>query len=325
MKTLHILGRLAALATLGLVAAQAASAQGYPERPVRVIAGYAAGGGGDTLVRYYAAQLEKATGQKFVVENKVGANGKIATDTTLAAKPDGYTLLIHGTAAVVGNTVLMKDPGYDAMDLQPVATLAQSAFTLAVGPESKAGTLKELVANLKAAGGKMKYGTTSGTALVAAAKFLLDTGTAAERVNYKGAADAVREMVSNQIDFAFVDATFAVAQAKQGRLKILGVTTRDRLASAPDLPTMAEAGAAGYVFTPNWASWFPRGTPKEIVEKVAGLLRDIARSDETKAFLMQSAATPLLSNSVAEATEVVKGDVALWTKVTTDAKIAPEG
>ena len=110
--------------------------------------------------------------------------------------------------------------------------------------------------------------------------------------------DAVREMISNQIDFAFVDATFAVAQAKQGRLRILGVTTRERLATAPDLPTMAEAGAEGYVFTPKWASWLPKGTPKEVVEKVAGLLRDIARSDETKAFLMQSAATPLLTNSV---------------------------
>jgi tripartite-type tricarboxylate transporter receptor subunit TctC len=117
----------------------------------------------------------------------------------------------------------------------------------------------------------------------------------------------------------------AVAQAKQGRVKILGATSRDRLASAPDLTTMTEAGAEGYVFTPNWASWFPRGTPKEIVEKAAGFLRDIARSEETKAFLMQSAATPLITNSVAEATEVVKGDVTLWRKVTTDAKIAPEG
>ena len=186
---------------------------------MRVIAGYPAGGGGDQLVRYYAAQLEKATGQKFVVENKVGANGKIATDTTLMAKPDGYTLLIHGTAAVVGNTVLMKDPGYDAMDLQPVATLAESAFTLTVGPESKANTLKELVANLKAAGGKMKYGTATGVTLVASEKFLLDTGTKAERVNYKGTVDAAREMVSNQIDFLFADATFAVQQAKQGRLE----------------------------------------------------------------------------------------------------------
>src|SRR5687767_10812463 len=108
MGALHNVARLALGLAAGLVAAGAASAQSYPDRPVRVIAGYPAGGGGDALVRYYAAQLEKATGQKFLVENKVGANGKIATDATLMAKPDGYTLLIHGTAAVVGNTVLMK-------------------------------------------------------------------------------------------------------------------------------------------------------------------------------------------------------------------------
>ncbi len=269
MRALHVFTRLAALAAIGLLAVQAASAQTYPDRPVRVIAGYPAGGGGDTLVRYYAAQLEKVTGQKFVVENRVGANGKIATDAALMAKPDGYTLLIHGTAAVVGNTFLMKDPGYDAMDLQPVATLAQSVFVLTVGPDSKAGTLKELVANLKAAGGKMKYGTATSVTLVASEKFLLETGTKAERVSYKGTVDAAREMVSNQIDFLFADATFAIAQAKQGRMKLLGVTTTERLPSAPDVPTMTEAGLP-YVFTPKWAAWFPKGTPNEIVQKMGG-------------------------------------------------------
>ena len=324
MRALHILARLAALAASGLLAVQAASAQTYPDRPVRVIAGYPAGGGGDTLVRYYAAQLEKATGQKFLVENRVGANGKIATDTTLMAKPDGYTLLIHGTAAVVGNTFLMKEPGYDAMDLQPVATLAQSVFTLTVGPESKAGTLKELVANLKAADGKMKYGTATGVTLVASEKFLLETGTKAERVSYKGTVDAAREMVSNQIDFLFADATFAIAQAKQGRMKLLGVTTTERLPSAPDVPTMTEAGLP-YVFTPKWATWFPKGTPNEIVQKVGALLRDIAKTEETKAFLLANAATPLLTTSIAEAVEVVKADRDLWKKVTTEARIEPQG
>ncbi len=324
MRALHIFTRFATLAAIGLLAVQAASAQNYPDRPVRVIAGYPAGGGGDTLVRYYAAQLETVTGQKFVVENRVGANGKIATDAALMAKPDGYTLLIHGTAAVVGNTFLMKEPGYDAMDLQPVATLAQSVFVLTVGPESKAATLKELVANLKVANGKMKYGTATGVTLVASEKFLLETGTKAERVSYKGTVDAAREMVSNQIDFLFADATFAIAQAKQGRMKLLGVTTTQRLPSAPDVPTMTEAGLP-YVFTPKWATWFPKGTPNEIVQKVGALLRDIAKTEETKAFLLANAATPLLTNSVAEAVEVVKGDRDLWKKVTTEARIEPQG
>jgi tripartite-type tricarboxylate transporter receptor subunit TctC len=329
MRTLHTFTHRAAVAALGVLAAGVlsagvASAQSYPDRPVRVIAGYPAGGGGDTLVRYYAAQLEKATGQKFVVENKVGANGKIATDATLSAKPDGYTLLIHGTAAVVGNTFLMKDPGYNAMDLQPVATLAESVFTLTVGPESKARTLKELVASLKAADGKMKYGSATGVTLVASEKFLLETGTKAERVNYKGTVDAAREMVSNQIDFLFADATFAIAQAKQGRLKILAVTSGGRLPSAPELPTMAEAGVP-YIFTPKWAAWFPKGTPDEVVQKMGGLLRDIAKTEETKAFLIASAATPLLSGSVAEATDVVKGDRDLWSKTVTEARIEPQG
>jgi tripartite-type tricarboxylate transporter receptor subunit TctC len=324
MSAFGIFSRLAASAAIGLFAAHAACAQSYPDHPVRVIAGYPAGGGGDTLVRYFAAQLEKATGQKFLVENRVGANGKIATDTALMAKPDGYTLLIHGTAAVVGNTFLMKNPGYDAMDLAPVATLAQSVFVLTVGPDSKAGTLKELVANLKAADGKMKYGTATGVTLVASEKFLLDTGTKAERVNYKGTVDAAREMISNQIDFLFADATFANAQAKQGRMKLLGVTSAERLPSAPDVPTMTEAGVP-YVYTPKWAAWFPKGTPDAMVQKIGGLLRDIAKTEETKAFLLANAALPLITTSVAEAVDVVKSDRDLWKKITTEAKIEPQG
>jgi tripartite-type tricarboxylate transporter receptor subunit TctC len=324
MRAFNVLARLAALAALGLLAAGAASAESYPDHPVRVIAGYPAGGGGDTLVRYYANQLEKATGQKFVVENRVGANGKIATDTARTAKPDGYTLLIHGTAAVVGNTVLMKNPGYDAMDLQPVATLAKSVFVITVGPKSKATSLKELVASLKAADGKMKYGTATPVGLVASEKFLLATGTKAERVNYKGTMDAAREMVSSQIDFLFADATFAIAQAKQGRMKLLGMTTKERLPSAPDVPTMTEAGVP-YEFTPKWAAWFPKGTPDAIVQSMGALLRDIAKTPETKEFLVSAAATPLLTNSVDEAAAVVKGDLDLWQKTAKDAKIEPQG
>lgn len=327
MRMLRNLTRLAAGAALALLGVFGAQAQEtYPNRPVRVICGYPAGGGGDVLVRYYAAQLEKVTGQKFVVENKVGANGKIGTDALIGARPDGYTLLVHGTAAVVGNTFLMKDPGYDPMrDLQTVATLTESTFVLTVGPESKAGSVKELIAMLKAANGSMKYGTATGVTLVASEKFLIETGTKATRVNYKGTVDAARELVGNQIDFLISDATFSIAQAKQGRMKLLGVTTKDRLPSAPEIPTMSEAGVPGYIFTPKWAAWFPKGTPVDVVEKMNVWLSAIAATDETKKFLTENAATPLLTKSVAEAEAVVKGDFELWRKVTTEAKIEPQG
>ena len=327
MRMLQNLTRLAAAAALALLGTLGAQAQvAYPNRPVRVICGYPAGGGGDVLVRYYAAQLEKVTGQKFVVENKVGANGKIGTDALISARPDGYTLLMHGTAAVVGNTFLMKNPGYDPVrDLQTVATLTEATFVLTVGPESKAGSVKELIAMLKAANGSMKYGTATGVTLVASEKFLIETGTKATRINYKGTVDAARELVGNQIDFLISDATFSIAQAKQGRMKLLGVTTKARLPSAPDIPTMSEAGVPGYIFTPKWAAWFPKGTPADIVQKMNTWLSTIAATEETKKFLTDNAATPLLTKSVAEAEAVVKGDFELWRKVTTEAKIEPQG
>jgi tripartite-type tricarboxylate transporter receptor subunit TctC len=136
--------------------------------------------------------------------------------------------------------------------------------------------------------------------------------------------DAAREMVSNQIDFLFADATFAIAQAKQGRMRLLGMTTRERLPSAPDVPTMTEAGVP-YEFTPKWAVWLPKGTPSDIVEKLGGWLRVIAKTDETRAFLTSAAATPLLTGSAAEATAVIKGDLDLWRKTVTEAKIEPQG
>jgi tripartite-type tricarboxylate transporter receptor subunit TctC len=324
MRMLRILvGSALALSTVAL-GSQLASAQNYPDRPVRVICGYPAGGGADVIVRYYAQKLEEVTGQKFVVENRVGANGKIGTDAALSARPDGYTMLIHGTAAVVGNTFLMKEPGYKASDLDVVATLAQTAFVLTVGPESKYNSVKDLIAALKAADGKMKYGTATGVTLVASEKFLLETDTKATRVNYKGTVDAARELVGNQIDFLIADATFSVAQAKQGRMKLLAMTTPERLSTAPDVPTMTEAGLP-YVFTPKWAVWYPKGTPKEIIEKMGGWLRKIAATEETKKFLESASATPLLTSSTEEALKVVEGDIELWRKVTTEAKIEPQG
>jgi len=318
-----LVGSALALSTVAL-GSQLASAQNYPDRPVRVICGYPAGGGADVIVRYYAQKLEEVTGQKFVVENRVGANGKIGTDAALSARPDGYTMLIHGTAAVVGNTFLMKEPGYKASDLDVVATLAQTAFVLTVGPESKYNSVKDLIAALKAADGKMKYGTATGVTLVASEKFLLETDTKATRVNYKGTVDAARELVGNQIDFLIADATFSVAQAKQGRMKLLAMTTPERLSTAPDVPTMTEAGLP-YVFTPKWAVWYPKGTPKEIIEKMGGWLRKIAATEETKKFLESASATPLLTSSTEEALKVVEGDIELWRKVTTEAKIEPQG
>src|SRR5262249_49952528 len=115
-----------------------------------------------------------------------------------------------------------------------------------------------------------------------------------------------------------------IAQAKQGRMKLLGVTSSERLPSAPDVPTMTEAGVP-YVYTPKWAAWFPKGTPSEIIERIAALFRDIEKTEETKAFLIANAALPLLTNSVAEAVDVVRGDRDLWRKITTEARIEPQG
>jgi tripartite-type tricarboxylate transporter receptor subunit TctC len=296
---------------------------GYPDQPIRFICGYSAGSGADIIVRYFAAKLEKMIGQTVVVENKPGAFGNIATQATVSAKPDGYRIMLSGTATVVGNLFLIKDIPFDPVkDLQPVSSLLRNGFILTTAPNGKINSVSDLVAALKAKP-NAKYGQSSGNSLASAELFMAMTGTKAERVSYKSSAEMVPDIASGELDFAMIDAVFAISQAKQNRIKLLAGTPPTRIPGAPDVPTMKEAGIAGYEFSANWAAWFPKGTPPEIVKQMHDWLDQIVKSPETKEFLAQNGADPL-PNSIEGTQAMIKNDYDIWERVAGIAKLVKQ-
>lgn len=285
--------RFAACAA-ALVVASAAQAQtkGYPEGPVRIVIGYAAGGGADILARYYAQKLQDLSGAPFIVVNRPGAAGNLGANFVANAKPDGHTLLLAPNVAFLGNVHAFKTPGYHPIaQFDPVAPFARLPFVVAVGPNSPVNSLTDLKQIVVEKKGKATYGGTTTTAIVAAELLLSRFGAPATRVPYKSMGDSVGDLDSG-LDFVIPDSTFAVGQARAGRMKLLAVTTEQRSAAAPDLPTAGEEGFPGVDIAAWWAAYAPKGTPKNVIARLEGLFNQITGSDETRTYLLNVATEP---------------------------------
>lgn len=279
------------------VLASPASAQQYPDKPVRIQLGFAAGGGADILARWYADKLQKASGGTFLVENKVGASGNIALDAAAKAKPDGYTLVLASTVTTAGNAATFKQMPLDVRkDLVPIVGFAETPFVLAVAPDSPLNSVADLTAFIKSKNGKATYGSATTSALASTAIYLKQAGVEAVHVGYKTTANAIQDVTGKQIDFAFADVVFAMGQAKQGRIKILAIASDGRSPGLPDVPSLKESnGSRTGDIVALWGVWAPVGTPQPILDKLAGWTNDITKSDETQKFLISTGATPFVS------------------------------
>jgi len=297
----------------------------YPERTIKILCAYAAGGGGDLMVRYYAKALGDLIGQPVVVENKVGANGHLANQALMDSKPDGYTMIITGASAYVGNPLLMKGVDYDpATAMQPVATLNELGLAAVVSPKLPVKSIAELTEFIKSKKGKALYGVQTSSALVATNLYLQIIGAEATRVSYKSAGDAAQDTTAGLIDFFFPDITLAMAQASHGRVRILASTPARPVSAAPNLLTMQQAGVPGFDYSVVWAAWFPKGTPEPIVTRMHGWLNEIVKRPETKKFLFDVGSDPRLSNSPQEMAEIVNAEYEKWRKIVRAAKIQKE-
>lgn len=260
-------------AGLGLLAASAlgARAQGaWPTRPVRIVVGFSAGGTTDVVARLMAKELTEALGQSFVVENKAGGGSNIATDLVRAAEPDGYTLLMMAVTSTINQT-LYKNIRFNLdRDFDGVALCAKMPNILVVNPKVPARTVPEFIAWLKTQGDKVSYASSgSGTSIhMAGELFKVRTGTHAVHVPYKGSAPALTDLMGGQVQYMFDNMISSWPHVQSGKLRALAVTTRQRSASAPEVPTMEESGVAPFDVT----SWFglvaPKGTPKAVLDKV---------------------------------------------------------
>ena len=222
-------------------------AQEYPSQDIHMICGFPPGSGADIFVRYFAEKLRPVSGRNVVVENRVGANSNIATEYVARSKPDGYTLYLFAGTTVAATMALFKNPPVDpGKTLDAIATTSNLAFMLMVDANSPYKTVAELTEAMKKKGDKATYAVAANPGIIMGAIYKEKTGVSAVEVLYKSAPDSINEMQSGKLDFAFHDPIFGLAQARQGRMRVLAVSTSERLKSAPEYPTMKESGCLLY-------------------------------------------------------------------------------
>jgi tripartite-type tricarboxylate transporter receptor subunit TctC len=268
--------------TLG---AMSAVADNYPSKPIRMIVAYSAGGTGDVVGRIVADKLSTALGRTIVVENRAGASGTIGARAVVTAEPDGYTLLLGQTAEISVNQHWLKNIGYDPdKDLQPIALAAVVPLALVVPAKAPYSDLAGYVAFLKSGKPSTFASAGSGTPGYFAGEFLkLHLKAKMTHVPYKGAGPALNDLVGGHVDMYFPGFPSVVPLVKSGTVKLLAVSSATRAPSAPDVPSVKEApGLENFDFTLWQGIFAPRGTPKEIVERLNAEINKALNSDDVK-------------------------------------------
>ena len=285
------------VAALGLsVSAGIAAAQDFPSRTIHVVIGFPAGSGADILGRFFTNKLQEASGQPVIVDNKPGANSNIAIGLVKNAKPDGYTMLFVANSNMAFNKFLFKSLPFDTIkDFAPVHALAQLGFVVTLSPNSPNKTMADLTTFLKSRP-QNKYGTTNQTAILSSESYRQAGGFEAINVGYRTAPDALPDVENGTLDFMIMDGTFAAAPVRNGKIKALAVTSKWRIATMPDVPTMQEAGFKDFEFAPWWASFVPAGTPQPVIDKLAGYFARITATDDAKVAMEKIAAFPLVND-----------------------------
>ena len=314
---------LACALLLGAPSVQAQTA--WPTRHVSMLVGYPAGSGIDTVARFLADGLRERTGQPFVVENRPGAAGNIAAQQVARAGADGYTILLTPNSTHGINPSLFKTLGFDPVrDFTPVTTLLTLGFVLVVNPNVvPVGSVSELTTYLKNRPGKLAYASGNATGRVAAELYRQLTGIDAVHVPYKGVPPAVNDLLGGQVHFAFIDATLGIPTARAGKLRALAVTNGQRLSAAPELPTMAEAGVAGFELSGWFALFAPAGAPREAVQRLNEHANAVMVSERAREFLRKLGADPL-PGSPESLARLVASEIPRWRQVVKAAGIEPE-
>ncbi|MEA3153238.1 MAG: hypothetical protein QOK44_827 [Betaproteobacteria bacterium] len=255
-------------------------AQVYPSHPITIVVPFTAGGPTDVIARTMAQHMRASLGQSVIVENVTGANGNIGVGKVARAAPDGYTISIGHWSTHVVNGAVYPLP-YDLLkDFEPVSLIATNSYLIVAKNAVPAGDLKSFIAWLKANPNKASEGTAGAGSPqhVSGVFFQNATGTRFQFVPYRGAAPAMQDLMAGEIDMIIDDPTSSLPQVRAGRIKAFAVTAKSRLAAAPDIPSVDEAGLPGFYFSRWHALWVPRGTPKEVISTlnaaVVGALAD---------------------------------------------------
>jgi tripartite-type tricarboxylate transporter receptor subunit TctC len=320
---------IAALFAAGLVASLVvsfgATAQepAYPDRPITMIVTFAAGGSSDVLARTVAEAMSRGLGQQIAVVNKPGAGGHTGAEIVAHATPDGYTVLF-GTNGTLGiGPALYKNLRYDpAHDLVPVGLLHKLPLLLIVNPAVPASNLKELIAYARSNPGKLSFASAGvgSVSHLAGELFKQEAKIDILHVPYKGGGEAAKDLLSGQVSMMLETIPNALPLSSDGRMRAIGVTTKERSAAAPDIPTLAESGLPGFDVSAWTGLFVPAGTPPAIVDRLNAETRKIA-DDKQYVATIQRMATDVASSSPQGFATFVRDDVARWNKVIDSAGI----
>ena len=326
-KVFRLAAGAASLALATSVMAQdsgAAAAEKYPDRPIRMVVGYAPGGGTDIMARALAKDLSEKLNESIVVENRPGAAQNIASAYVARATPDGYTLQLASSAFSVSISLYPKLDYDPIKDFAPVARFAESPNVLVVRKASPFKTVADLVAYGKANPGKLNYSSSGAGSTQHLSGELLQTeaGIKAMHIPYKGTGPSVLAVLSGEVDFSFMNIPSAEPSLKSGEMRALGITSEGRSSLLPDVPTMREAGVD--METATWyALLAPAGTPQAIVEKLNKAVNEVGEEEGFKKQLAILGATQV-SGSTEQFKDFLEADVAHWAKVIEEAGIKLE-
>jgi tripartite-type tricarboxylate transporter receptor subunit TctC len=295
--------------------AQAPAKDNYPDRTIRLIVGFAAGGGNDIIARIIGQKLQESLGQTVVVENRVGAGGRLSAEYVAGQPPDGYTLLIGASGAMaIGPAVIEKVPYVTLRDFAPISLIASFPLIMVVNVDHPAKSVKELVAWAKANPDKANYATSSPAFTLATELFKLKSGAPMVPIPYRSGNESVVSVIGGQSTLTIVDPPPSAPQVKAGKLRGLAVTASTRLDDLPEVPTMDEAGYPD-VHVQLWSGVFaPAKTPPATVAKLEAELRRIMQLPDVQE-KFRAMATGTVGSSAAEFAKVIDAETKMWADV----------
>ena len=313
------------IAALGVLAAAPAQSQSYPSRPVTIVVPLGAGGGSDLLARLVAQKLEQRLGRSFVIENRPGGGTTLAAVLVARAKPDGHTLMQATSSTMAINVTLQKKLAYDPVkDFEPVALLTASPFVLTVSADSPVKSVADLIALAKAKPGELNYGSAGpGTMHHLSTELMLSlTGTRMQHVPYKATPQVLTDLLAGRVQVLFGDGPSVVPQIREGKLRALAVSTAKRSPATPEVPTMQEAGIAGF----ESAAWqmivAPAGTSSDIVSLLNKAVRAIFSEPEVTQELANRGMGPQVTGSPEQLRDYVKAEIVRWSPIVERAGVA---
>jgi tripartite-type tricarboxylate transporter receptor subunit TctC len=319
-KFLHLAAAAAALPAVS----RFAWAQSYPSRPVRIIVGYAPGGGTDILARLVGQKLSERLGQPFIIENRPGAGSNIGTEAVVNAIPDGYTILLVPPPAAINATLYEKLNYNFIRDIAPVAGLIRVPNVLEVNPRLPAKSIPEFIAYAKANPDKISMASSGigGSVHLSGELFKMMTGVNMVHVPYRGDAPAVTDLIGGQVQVMFGSMPASIEHIRSGKLRALGVTTAVRSETLPDIPTVGDY-VPGYEASGWWGTGVPKNTPVEIVDKLNKEINAALIEPRIKTRLADLGGTPL-AGSPADFGKLIAEETEKWGKVIRAANIKAE-